>query len=112
MVEISERVRRRVRGDFPHQVDQVIGSLAELTYGVFPGEARDSVAVERIQVAALILARRDLRRLADALVLGRTDWRDLLVAAGLADEGWQDLVEAELAVTPATHVWMAQRRRV
>ena len=74
-------VRRRVRGDFPHQADQVIESLGGLTHGVFPDEPRDSVAVERIQVAALVVAQWDLRQLEGAVALGRTDWRDLLVSA-------------------------------
>jgi hypothetical protein len=111
VVDVSERVQLRVRVDFPHQVDRVIGSLAGLTHDIFPREARDSVAVERIQVAALIVADGDLRRLNEAVVLGRTDWRDLLVAADLANEGWQDLVEAELAPAPAPHIWIARRRR-
>jgi hypothetical protein len=102
---ISERVQHRVRVDFPHHPNLVIAALCELTHGVFPGEARESVAVERIQVAALLLAQGDLRRLDDAMVLGHTDWRDLLVSAGLADEGWQARVEAELAPAPARHIW-------
>jgi hypothetical protein len=111
MVEVSERVRHRVRRDFPHQADRVIESLAGLTEGVLPGEPRDSVAIERIQVAALVVARGDLRRLKGAVALGRTDWRDLLVSAGLADEDWQDLVAVELAPPPAAHIWTEGRRR-
>jgi hypothetical protein len=108
MADISERVRRRVRVDFPYQEDRVIGLLADLTRDVFPGEARDSVAIERIQVAALVVAQRDPRRLEEALALGRADWRDLLVAAGLADEGWRDRLEVELATAP--RIWLTRRR--
>jgi hypothetical protein len=99
MVSISERVRRRVRVEFPQHPNLVVAALTELTYDVFPSEARDSVYVERIQLAALLLARGDLRRLDDALVLGHTDWRDLLVNAGLADDGWRERVDSELAPT-------------
>lgn len=100
MDEVSERVRRRVRRDFPHQDEQVIEALAGLTVREFPKEPRDSIALERIQVAALVLARGDLPKLDEAVVLGHKDWRDLLVAAGLADEGWRERVDAEL--TPGT----------
>lgn len=101
MDDVSERVGRRVRADFPHHVPQVTEALARLTSDVFPKEARDSVYIERIQVAALVLSQGHLGRLDEAVSLGRTDWRDLLVAAGLADEGWQELVESELVVDPA-----------
>ncbi|MER7541512.1 hypothetical protein [Actinomadura sp.] len=111
MVDVSERVRRRVRADFPHHVPQVTEALAGLTSDVFRGEPRDSIHVERIQVAALVLARGHLGELDEAISLGRTDWRDLLVAAGLADEGWQELVENELAVDPAPHAWIVPGRR-
>jgi hypothetical protein len=111
VVDVSERVQRRVRVDFPHQADRVIGSLTGLTHGVFPGEARDSIAVERVQVAALVVAQGNLRRLDEAVALGRTDWRDLLVAAGLADEDWQDQLEVELAPASATHIWIVHRQR-
>lgn len=111
MAEVSDRVRHRVQVDFPHHAERVIGSLARLTHDVLPGQARDSPAIERIQVAALVSARGELRALHAAVALGRTDWRDLLVAAGLADEGWQDLVEVELAAPPAAHIWIERPGR-
>jgi hypothetical protein len=96
MTEISTRLQRRVRADFPHYPNVVAAALAELTREVFPSETRDSLPIERIQLAALLSARGDLRRLDDALVLGRADWRDLLVVADLADDGWRSRVAAEL----------------
>jgi hypothetical protein len=96
MTGISTRLGRRIRADFPHCPHVVAAALAELTREVFPSEARDSLPIERIQLAALIMAHGDLRRLDDAIVLGRADWRDLLVAAGLADDGWQSRVATEL----------------
>ncbi|CND58981.1 Uncharacterised protein [Mycobacterium tuberculosis] len=111
VVEISERVRRRIRADFPHHVPRVAEALAELTSGVFEGEARDSIHIERIQVAALIMARGHLGELDEAVALGHRDWRDLLVAAGLGDEGWEELVENELLVEPAPHAWIARTGR-
>lgn len=101
---VSTRLRQRIQGEFPHHPNLVTAALAELTREVFPGEARDSVAIERIQLAALLLAQGDLSKLDDALALGRRDWRDLLVAAGLADEGWQERVAAELRPPPATQL--------
>lgn len=111
MVEISERVRRRIGADFPHHVPQVAEALAELTSDIFKGEARDSIYIERIQVAALILAHGHLGELGEAVALGHRDWRDLLVAAGLGNEGWQELVENELLVEPAPHAWLARTDR-
>jgi hypothetical protein len=107
---VSERVRQRVQLDFPRHADRVIGALARLTHDAVPEESRDSAAAERIQVAALVIARSDLRRLDQAVTLGRTDWRDLLVAADLADEDWPDRVEAELPPVPAPHIWTDRRR--
>lgn len=100
MVAISTRLGRRIQLEFPHHPNLVASALGELTSEVLPGEARDSVEIERIQVAALLLAEGDLRKLDDALLLGKTDWRDLLVAGGLADEGWQRRVAAELEPPP------------
>jgi hypothetical protein len=96
MTGISTRLQRRVHADFPHCPNVVTAALAELTREVFPSEARDSLPIERIQLAALVAAEGDLGRLDDALVLGRQDWRDLLVAAGLADEDWQERMASEL----------------
>jgi hypothetical protein len=110
VVEVSERVRRRVGVDFPDQVDQVVGALARLTDEVLPREDCFSAAVERIQVAVLIVAQRHLGKLDEAVALGRMDWRDLLVAACLADDGWEQLVETELASAPAPHIWVTRRR--
>lgn len=93
---ISTRLERRVQADFPHHANLVTAALVELTSDIFPSETRDSPAIERIQLAALLVAQGDLGRLDGALALGEQDWRDLLVAAGLADEGWQGRVAAEL----------------
>jgi len=105
VARVSTRLERRIRTDFPHHPNVVIAALTELTSEVFTGEPRDALGIERIQLAALILAKGNLRRLDDALVLGKTDWRDLLVSAGLANEGWQERVNAELEAPPAKHIW-------
>jgi hypothetical protein len=102
VADISSRLERRIRADFPHHPNLVTAALAWLTSGRFKGEARDSVGIERIQFAALLIGQGNLRKLDDAIRLGRSDWRDLLVAGGLADEGWQDRMEAELQLPPPT----------
>lgn len=96
MAETSERVRRRVSSDFPHHAGLVAEALANFARDMLPSEAADSAPVERLQVAAVLHARGDLRQLQDAIALGRTDWRDLLVGAGLADEDWPARLAAEL----------------
>ncbi|MFI0404816.1 hypothetical protein [Actinomadura sp. 3N508] len=96
MDEVSERVRRRARNDFPQQADQVIESLGELTTSLFPRDAPGN-GHERIHVAALILAQGDVGKFERALALARSDWRDLLVFAGLGNEDWEALVDSELA---------------
>lgn len=111
MAGVSERVQARVKVDFPDHIDQVTESLSRLAGGTFPGEAPDSAATERVQVAALLLAQGHLRRLDGAVALGLTDWRDLLVAAGLANEDWQDRVDVELAPPAAMHIWVTRRGR-
>jgi hypothetical protein len=111
VADVSERIRRRVGADFSHHVPRVTAALAELTSDVFEREPRDSIYIERIQVAALILAQGHLGKLDEAVALGRRDWRDLLVAAGLGDEGWQELVETELLVEPAPRAWLARTEK-
>ena len=96
MTGISTRLERRVWADFPHHANLVTAALIELTSDIFPSETRDSPAIERIQVAALLAAGGDLGRLDDALVLGKRDWRDLLVLTGLAGGDWQSRVAAVL----------------
>ncbi|MFI6333967.1 hypothetical protein [Streptomyces sp. NPDC050535] len=96
MAEVSERVRRRVRADYPGRAEAVIGHLARLTHEIFAGEAPETLTTERFHAAVLIIARTDRRGFDRALALGRTDWRDLLVGAGLGDEGWEAILDAEL----------------
>ncbi|WP_153542237.1 hypothetical protein [Actinomadura macrotermitis] len=83
----------------------MLSALADLTDALVPEEA------ERVQAAALLVARGDLRRLDEAMTLGRADRRDLLVAAGLADENWPDRMETEPLPALAGHIWMARQRR-
>jgi hypothetical protein len=101
VADISSRLERRIRADFPHHTNLVTAALAWLTSGSFE-EDRDPVGIERIQLAALLIAQGNLRKLDDAIRLGRSDWRDLLVAGGLAHEGWQDRMKAELQLPPPT----------
>ena len=97
MKAVSRRIRRRVHADFPEEAEQVVQELAELTEDVLPDLPRDAAAIERIQLAALLVARRQRPSLDEALTLGRTDWRDLLVAANLESRNWRELVDRELA---------------
>jgi hypothetical protein len=100
VANISSRLERRIRADFPHHSSLVTAALAWLTSG--SEEDLASFGMERIQLAALLIAQGNLRKLDDAIRLGRGDWRDVLVAGGLADEGWQDRMEAELQLPPPT----------
>ncbi|MFV5995167.1 hypothetical protein ACNPQM_22625 [Streptomyces sp. NPDC056231] len=91
---ISERLRRRVRRDFPE---------AEVAKGVFgamrvlAAELADSRQdTERLLAAAVFIADGDIGRFIAAVRGARTDWRDLLVAGDLGREDWSSVLDREL----------------
>jgi hypothetical protein len=86
MPGVSDRLRRRIKRDFPAP-----GSAASVTEMV--ASASES---ERIQAAVVICARGQVDRLRDACELAEQDWRDVLAGAGLADEDWRSRLETEL----------------
>ena len=86
MPGISDRLRRRIAGDFP-----AAGSAASVAEMV--GAASES---ERIQAAVVFCARGDLGRLRSACELVKQDWRDVLARAGLADDDWPARLDTEL----------------
>ncbi|MFB7288858.1 hypothetical protein [Actinacidiphila glaucinigra] len=95
-VQISTRVERRIRRDFPERgaAPEIMRMLDELpeTAGYDP----EVFGSERLQAAIVLLARGSVHRFREAVLLARTDWRDLLVAAALAHEDWPEALNAEL----------------
>ena len=86
MAVVSERLRRRIKCDFPD--GENASSVIELV-----GAVSDS---ERIQAAIVLLGRGDLVRVRDAIDLAEQDWRDVLVGADLADEDWRARLDVVL----------------
>jgi len=92
---VSERLHRYVQAAYEESVVedvmiQLLGLSDELGRPVS----------ERIQAAAVIVAKGDLDRLADAAELARIDWRDLLVMAGLEYPDWRDRLDDLLGTEP------------
>ncbi|SNT58591.1 hypothetical protein [Actinacidiphila glaucinigra] len=95
-VQISTRVERRIRRDFPERgaAPEIMLMLDELPETAdYDPEVFGS---ERLQAAIGLLARGSVHRFREAVRLARTDWRDLLVAAALAHEDWPEALDAEL----------------
>jgi len=53
-----------------------------------------AVARERVQIAALMLARGNLDSLKAAIRQSQVDWRDTLTSAGLSDANWSSVASA------------------
>jgi hypothetical protein len=85
---VTQRLQQHVRKVF--ETAMAGDALLELLSMV--DESGDPVS-ERIQAAAVVFARGDLDRLAEARQLARIDWRDLLVVGGLAYEDWPDRLD-------------------
>lgn len=95
---VSARVAARVRRDFPaKQVDEVVRELST-GYACDAGddEALKALA-ERIQAAAVLGAKGDLRRLKSLVHESHVDPRDTLMAAdgALAHEDWPEVLRRE-----------------
>jgi hypothetical protein len=89
------RLGRRVRRDFPGG-DLAGGVLRRLEW--LDADLDLGQGTERVQAAAVFVARGDLVRLEEALAQARLDWRDLLVAAGLGHSNWAMILDKELGV--------------
>ena len=97
----QSRLERRVQQEFPEpgSAQGVLQLLAE-----FPRRAGydpEVLASERVQAAAVLLARGNVGALRQAIGLAMTDWRERLVAAGLAGADWRERLDHELG--PARH---------
>ncbi len=93
-MELTERTLHRLQRDFKaSELDRARYIIESVDIGGHD----ETQGSERIQVAMLILAGRNLDRLLEAAVLTETDWRDLLVDADLADDDWRPKVDAYLA---------------
>ena len=53
-----------------------------------------AVARERVQIAALMLARTNLKTLEAVVKQSQVDWRDTLMAAGLGTTNWPSVAAA------------------
>ncbi|MEU1349744.1 hypothetical protein [Streptomyces sp. NPDC005795] len=97
MIEITERLQRRIRRDFSDAkvAEEVESSLRLMVWKLGP-DGMVGVGQERLMAAVVIDARGDFRRLRDAASLERLDWRDLLVATHLADSDYPQYLDQEL----------------
>ncbi|MFJ1831358.1 hypothetical protein [Streptomyces sp. NPDC088178] len=95
--EVSDRLRRRVRRDFPDAevAKGAEGALRSLVKRLGP-DGMAGVGDERLMAAVVLFARGDIGRLRSAVRLAQLDWRDLLVAAELADEDFEQRLDQEL----------------
>jgi hypothetical protein len=96
VLEISQRLARRVRVDFIDDAELVLAVLQGLDLLLM--DTRDRAGVERVLAAVVLPARGDLDRLGELAELATTDWRDALVGAGLANADWPERLDAELEV--------------
>ncbi|WP_328625853.1 MULTISPECIES: hypothetical protein [unclassified Streptomyces] len=96
-VEITDRLQRRVRRDFPDAevAKGVEGALRSTSRKLDP-DGRVGAGGERLMAALVIYARGDIGRLKDAVKLAHLDWRDLFVATDLADEDFEQRLDDEL----------------
>ncbi|MDQ0714331.1 MoxR-like ATPase [Streptomyces luteogriseus] len=91
---ISDRLRDRIRRDFPDPdaAKGIEGALWKLAV-----ELEDSLqSPERLLTAAVVIADGDVDRFRSAVRLARTDWRDLLMAGGRGHEDWPSVLDEEL----------------
>ncbi|MEU5659301.1 hypothetical protein ABZ802_27310 [Streptomyces sp. NPDC047737] len=97
MIEITQRLQRRIRRDFPDAevAKDVESSLRLMAWKLGP-DGMTGVGHERLMAAAVIHARGDVRRLRDTVSLEQLDWRDLLVATYLADSDFPQYLDQEL----------------
>ncbi|MEV6259885.1 hypothetical protein AB0M42_03815 [Streptomyces sp. NPDC051784] len=97
MIEITDRLQRRIRRDFPDaKVAEEVESHLRLMVWKLGSDGMVGVGQERLMAAVVIYARGDIRQLKKAVSLAQLDWRDLLVAAYLADEDFPQHLDQEL----------------
>ncbi|MET9590859.1 hypothetical protein ABZY45_07795 [Streptomyces sp. NPDC006516] len=97
MIEITERLQRRIRRDFPDAkvAEEVESSLRLMVWKLGP-DGMMGVGQERLMAAVVMYARGDVRQLRETASLERIDWRDLLVATRLADRDFPQYLDQEL----------------
>lgn len=91
-MDVSDLVRAELHERFAPQ--DFAAALALLAATELPMLTTDELARtrDRVQLAAIKVAARELGQLADALALGARDWRDLLVSAGLDRADWPEVL--------------------
>ncbi|SCG55363.1 hypothetical protein [Micromonospora inositola] len=98
MPDISPRLRRRIKTDFPQHADVVVNRLHSLDQLV--ADSRQDP--ERMFAAVVRLAQGRPDKLDRATRLAQDDWRDLLVGADFGTEDWPARLSAWLdAPAPA-----------
>jgi hypothetical protein len=69
--------------------DEAPAVLSAFSTAYLPSVADNT---ERIQLAILLLCRKDRSDFSELLDIATEDWRDVLIGAGLAGENWRDVV--------------------
>jgi hypothetical protein len=82
---VTDRLKARVRSDFPHDFGEVERDLGTANCG---NQDR-----ERILAAVVIKAHGDRKRLQYEIKLSTLDWRDVLMGSGLEDSDWADRLD-------------------
>jgi hypothetical protein len=90
-VELTPRLQRRVRRDFPVDADFVLATLGDLDTGW-----KHVHETERVLAAIVLHSDGDLAKLGTMVELACVDWRDALAAAGLEHADWARRLDAEL----------------
>jgi hypothetical protein len=82
---MTERLKARIRSDFPHEFVDVERELNTANWG---NQDR-----ERVLAAVIIKAAGDRHRLQYEIKLSAVDCRDVLMGSGLEDPGWADRLD-------------------
>lgn len=101
-MDVSPTIEANVRSTFSEHGART--ALALLTSMLEPPQTPEwAVARERVQIAALMLARGNLDSLKAAVKQSQVDWRDTLTSAGLSNANWPSVASAAgFAVPPGS----------
>ena len=91
MVELTQRLRRRLDSDFGQEAQRLAAELEQLPVSINSGQDP-----ERIQAAVLLGAGGSAQAFSAMLDLARLDWRDLLVSAGLENGDYAKVMTRRL----------------
>ena len=92
-MNVSPTIEANVRSTFSaHGAREAFALLASMLEP--PRSPEWAVARERVQIAALLLARGNLESLKTAVEQSQVDWRDTLTSAGLSNADWPSVASA------------------